>query len=134
MPEVSSLPDADPARPMFVILLHDPQPTICLHSDAERTGSAIGLVRGAVRAGGGRERDDLPFSVLFVEAEEISTAMNEPAIDEEVEGSPNDRQIVVDPNLWIMHPFLDVCGPRGRHAVGEVLHCDLAEATFHHER
>jgi hypothetical protein len=89
------------------------------------------LVRGAVPTGGGSERDDLPSAVLFVEAEEISAAMIELAIDEEVEGSPDDRQIVVDPDLRIVDPFLDVRGSRGRHAVGEVLYRDLPQVALH---
>jgi len=91
---------------------------------------AVLLVRGAVPTGGGSERDDLPSAVLFVEAEEISAAMIELAIDEEVEGSPDFRQIVVDPDLRIVDPFLDVRGSR-RHAVGEVLYRHLPEVALH---
>jgi hypothetical protein len=90
---------------------------------------AVLLVRGAVPTGGGSERDDLPSAVLFVEAEEISAAMIELAIDEEVEGSPDERQIVVDLDLRIVDPFLDVRSSRGRHAVGEILYRDLPEVA-----
>lgn len=68
------------------------------------------LVRSAIRPCGGRERDDLPFAALFVEAEEISTAMIEFAIDEKIEGSPDEGQIVVNANLWIVDAFFDVRG------------------------
>ena len=101
---------------------------------ADRRVVRYKLVCAAVLTGGGSERDDLPSAVLFVEGEEISAAMIELAIDEEVERSPYDRQIVVDPNHWIEYSFLDVCGSRGRHAVGEVLNGDLAEASLHHQR
>ena len=92
------------------------------------------LVRGAVRAGSGGERDDLPFTVFLVEIKEVPAAMIELAVDEEIEGRPDDGQIVVDADLRIVDAFFDVGGPRGRYAIGPKLYCELAQnAILHHD-
>ena len=91
------------------------------------------LLRGAVHTSGGSEGGDLPPAVLLGEIEEISAAVIEFAIDEEVEGRPDDGQVVVDADLWIVDPFLDVCGSGGCYAIGEVLYGDLAEGALLHQ-
>ena len=92
------------------------------------------LVRGAVRAGSGSERDNLPFAVFLVETEEIPAAVIELAVYEEVKGRPDDGQVVVDLDVRIVNAFFDVCGSGGRYTIGPKLDRELAEdATLHHD-
>ena len=92
------------------------------------------LVRGAVRAGSGSERDNLPFAVFLVETEEIPAAVIELAVYVEIKGRPDDSQVMVDADLRIVNAFFDVCGSGGRYAIGPKLDCELAQdAILHHD-
>ena len=42
-------------------------------------------------------------------------------------------QVVVDVDVRIVDPFLDVCGSGGCYTVGEVLYGDLTEVAFLHQ-
>jgi hypothetical protein len=87
------------------------------------------LVRGAVLPGCGSERGDLPSAALPGEIEEIPAAVIELAVYEEVKGRPDDGQVVVDADVRIVDAFFDVCGSRGRYAIGDALNGDLAEVA-----
>jgi hypothetical protein len=91
------------------------------------------LLRGAVRPGCGGERYDLPSAVLLVEINEVSAAVIELAIYEEVEWRPDNGQIVVDADVRIVDLLFDVCSSGGRYAIGEILNCDLAEVALLHQ-
>jgi hypothetical protein len=91
------------------------------------------LVRGAVLPGCGSERGDLPSAALPGEIEEIPAAVIELAVYEEVKGRPDDGQVVVDADVRIVDAFFDVCGSRGRYAIGDALNGDLAEVAFLHQ-
>src|SRR5271168_2116745 len=79
------------------------------------------LVRGAVLPAGVRDRDDRPSAVRLNEIEEIAAAVVEVAVYEEVQGCPDDGQVVVDAYVRIVDAFLDVRGSGGRYAIGEIL-------------
>ena len=92
------------------------------------------LVRGAVRAGSGSERDNLPFAVFLVETEEIPAAVIELAVYVENKGRPDDSQVMVDADLRIVNAFFYVCSSGGRYTIGPKLDRELAEdATLHHD-
>lgn len=90
------------------------------------------LVSRAVLAVGGSEGGDLPSAVLLGEIEEISAAVIELAIYEEVEGRPVNGQVAVDVDTRFVDPLLDVGGSRGGYAAREVLCRDLAEVALLH--
>ena len=92
------------------------------------------LVRGAVRAGSGSERDNLPFAVFLVETEEITAAVIELAVYVEIKGRPDDSQVMVDADLRIVNAFFDVCGSGCRYAIGPKLDSELTQdAILHHD-
>jgi hypothetical protein len=70
-----------------------------------------GLLRVAVLTGGGGEGCELPCAVLLSEIEEITAAVNELAIYEEVKGRRDDGQVVVDADVRIVDAFLVYVAP-----------------------
>jgi hypothetical protein len=91
------------------------------------------LFCGAVVAAGVGYAGDEPLAVLADEVEEVGAAVLDLAVDEEVEGRPNDGEIVIDTDERIVDSLLDLLGAGFTDMRGEVLEGHLSGLAVAHQ-
>jgi hypothetical protein len=94
---------------------------------------SAGLFSWAVVAAGVGYAGDEPLAVLADEIEEVGTTVLDFAVDEEVEGRPDDGEIVVDADERVVNSLLDLLCAGFTDTRGEILEGHLSGFAVAHQ-
>lgn len=96
-------------------------------------GSVPALLRGAVFAAGVGYAGDAPFAILPDHVEEIGAAVVDFAVDVEVEGRPDDGEVVVDFDEGVVDTLFDFGGAGDGDLAGEIFEGHLHGFAVAHQ-